>query len=152
MAYLYFQAGELLAAEATFRDALDIYRCVWSSDPDRDSCMAQLTDCLCNIGSIENKRKRYRQAISSFLEALDVSCSTWLWLPMRRQLTNANIPLQLQRGVMGSDHPRVIATLDNLAFSYSKNKDYAAALSVCIPMICIYVSPFTHNSSCYVLL
>lgn len=42
-AYLYFQAGELLAAEATFRDALDIYRAVWSSDADRDSCMAQLT-------------------------------------------------------------------------------------------------------------
>lgn len=106
MAYLYFQAGELLAAEATFRDALDIYRAVWSSDTDRDSCMAQLTDCLCNIGSIENKRKRYGCAISSFNEALD-----------------------LQRGVMGSDHPRVIATLDNLAYSYSKNKDYSAALS-----------------------
>ncbi|CAB9529012.1 Kinesin light chain [Seminavis robusta] len=106
MAYLYFQSGELLAAEATFRDALDIYRAVWSSDADRDSCMAQLTDCLCNIGSIENKRKRYSQAISSFNEALD-----------------------LQRGVMGSDHPRVIATLDNLAFSYSKNRDYTAALS-----------------------
>lgn len=71
--YLYFQAGELLAAEATFRDALDIYRAVWSSDADRDSCMAQLTDTLCNIGSILNKRKKYPDAISSFNEALDVS-------------------------------------------------------------------------------
>lgn len=31
---------------------------------------------------------------------------------------------------MGSDHPRVIATIDNLGYSYSKNKDYTAALSV----------------------
>jgi len=105
--FLYFSANELLAAEATFRDALDIYRAVWSQDSDRDACMAQLTDTLCNIGSILNKRKKFSDAISAFNEALD-----------------------LQRGVMGSDHPRVIATIDNLGYSYSKNKDYTAALSV----------------------
>ena len=71
--YLYFSAGELLAAEATFRDALDIYRAVWSSDSERDSCMAQLTDTLCNIGSILNKRKKFSGAITVFKEALDVS-------------------------------------------------------------------------------
>lgn len=107
LAYLYFQAGELLAAEATFNDALDIYRSVWASDQDRDSCMAQLTDTLCNIGSIQNKRKRFTAAIPCFKEALD-----------------------LQQGVLGHDHPRVIATWDNLGFSYSKNKDYASALKV----------------------
>lgn len=31
---------------------------------------------------------------------------------------------------MGTDHPRCIATLDNLGYSHSKNKDYMAALSV----------------------
>lgn len=71
--YLYFSAGELLAAEATFRDALDIYRAVWSSDSERDSCMTQLTDTLCNIGSILNKRKKFSGAAACFNEALDVS-------------------------------------------------------------------------------
>ena len=70
--FLYFSANELLAAEATFRDALDIYRAVWSADSDRDSCMAQLTDTLCNIGSILNKRKKFSDAIAAFNEALDV--------------------------------------------------------------------------------
>ena len=31
---------------------------------------------------------------------------------------------------MGNSHPRVIATLDNLGFALSKNKDYQKALSV----------------------
>ena len=58
---------------------------------------------------------------------------------------------QLQRGVMGSDHPRVIATIDNLGYSYSKNKDYTAALSVSIVsylrLNCIEVK-FGPYSSC----
>lgn len=70
--FLFFSANELLAAEATFRDALDIYRAVWAADSDRDSCMAQLTDTLCNIGSILNKRKKFSDAIAAFNEALDV--------------------------------------------------------------------------------
>jgi tetratricopeptide (TPR) repeat protein len=131
MAYLYFQAEELLAAEATFRDALDIYRAVWSHDSDRDSCMAQLTDTLCNIGSILNKRKKYSGAIVVFKEALDVSCCDCCFAYSHSICPHALMYFsQLQRGVMGHDHPRVIATLDNMGFSYSKNKDYAAALSV----------------------
>jgi tetratricopeptide (TPR) repeat protein len=68
--------------------------------------MAQLTDTLCNIGSIQNRRKRFDDAIQSFKEAFD-----------------------LQIGIMGQDHPRVVATLDNLAYSYSKTRDYTGAMS-----------------------
>lgn len=78
IAILYFSANELLAAEATFRDALDIYRAVWAADSDRDACMAQLTDTLCNIGSILNKRKKFSDAIAAFNEALDVRFQTKL--------------------------------------------------------------------------
>jgi tetratricopeptide (TPR) repeat protein len=155
LACLYYEAGEFYAAEASFHDALEVYRDVWSSlgeigkvkatslisligtvsspSPagemgmddastfterdgsstlstatdlhERNTCMAQLTDTLCNIGSIQNRRKRFNEAISSFVEALD-----------------------LQRGVFGHDDPRVIATLDNLAYAYSKTKDYDRAL------------------------
>jgi tetratricopeptide (TPR) repeat protein len=104
----YFEVGELYASQATFQDALAIYRVAWSrtEESGRDSCMAQLTDTLCNIGSIQNRRKGHTNAIESFSEALD-----------------------LQRGILGHDDPRVIATLDNLGYSYSKHKDYASALS-----------------------
>ncbi len=105
IACLYFEAGELFSAQATFEDALDIYREVFSSEPDRDACMAQMTEVLCNIGSIHNKRKSFSGAIECFREALD-----------------------LQRGIMGHDHPRVIASLDNLGYSFSKNKSYNQAL------------------------
>ncbi|VEU38061.1 unnamed protein product [Pseudo-nitzschia multistriata] len=67
--------------------------------------MAQLTETLCNIGSIQNKRKNFSGAIESFREAL-----------------------YLQRGILGHDHPKVIATLDNLAYSFSKSKSYNQAL------------------------
>ena len=106
LACLYFEAGELMSAEATFQDALEIYRSVWSSSSDRDACMTQLTDTLCNVGSIQNRRKRFSEAVSSFSEALD-----------------------LQRGIVGHDDPRIISTLDNLGYSYSKLKDYSASLS-----------------------
>jgi tetratricopeptide (TPR) repeat protein len=103
----YFEAGELYASQSTFQDALAIYRAVWPrAETDRDACMAQLTDTLCNIGSIQNRRKQFTSAIDTFSEALD-----------------------LQRGILGHDDARVIATLDNLGYSYSKHKDYASALS-----------------------
>jgi tetratricopeptide (TPR) repeat protein len=73
IACLYFEAGELLSAQATFEDALEIYREVFQTAVDRDSCMTQMTDALCNIGSIHNKRKNFEQAIQCFKEGLDVS-------------------------------------------------------------------------------
>ena len=91
IACLYFEASELFSAQATFEDALEIYREVFPTATDRDACMTQMTETLCNIGSIQNKRKNFSAAIDCFREALD-----------------------LQRGIMGHDHPRVIATLDNL--------------------------------------
>mmetsp|Transcript_22257 Transcript_22257/g.61834 ORF Transcript_22257/g.61834 Transcript_22257/m.61834 type:complete len:485 (+) Transcript_22257:237-1691(+) len=119
LACLYFEKGELFAAQATFQDALDIYRKVWkqeigdnnaaaqsSSNKTRDALMLQLTDTLCNIGSILNRRKCFGQAITNFQEALD-----------------------LQKGILENDHPRIISTLDNLAYSYSKNREYARAVT-----------------------
>eukprot|EP00536_Pseudo-nitzschia_multiseries_P017829 jgi/Psemu1/70346/estExt_Genemark1.C_18540008 len=105
IACLYFETGELFSAQSTFEDALEIHRCVFQIEPDRDACMAQLTETLCNIGSIQNKRKNCSGAVESFREAL-----------------------YLQRGILGHDHPKVIATLDNLAYSFSKSKLYNQAL------------------------
>lgn len=106
IACLYFEASELFSAQSTFEDALEIYREVFPRETDRNACMAQMTETLCNIGSIQNKRKNFPAAIDCFREALD-----------------------LQRGIMGHDHPRVIASLDNLGYSFSKNKSYNQALT-----------------------
>jgi tetratricopeptide (TPR) repeat protein len=112
LACFYYKANELYAAQATFMDAYDCYRThVWpsvtaSDGDDRNSCMSQMTDMLCNIGSIQNRRKQFDQAIVTFTKVLD-----------------------LQRGMtMGQDAPCVVSTLDNLAFAYIKTKDYTNAL------------------------
>ena len=110
IACLYFEVGELVSAQATFEDALDVYReCSRDhvlTEADRDACRVQLTEVLCNIGSIHNRRKHFVQAIACFQEALE-----------------------LQRRVLGPTHARVLFTLDNLGYSYSKHKDYGNALS-----------------------
>jgi tetratricopeptide (TPR) repeat protein len=117
IACLYFEAGELFSAQATFEDALEIYREVFAAEGDRDACMAQMTETLCNIGSIQNRRKNFSGAIDCFREALD-----------------------LQRGIMGHDHPRVIASLDNLGYSFSKNKSYNQALTCYKEMLNLQIS------------
>lgn len=114
LACLYFEKGELLAAQATFQDALAIFRMLHAQrnkdlqdTSARNALAMQLTDTLCNIGSVQNRRKRFSEAIASFQEALD-----------------------LQRGILPSqDDPRIISTLDNLGYSYSKNKEYARAVT-----------------------
>ena len=119
IACLYFEAGELFSAQSTFEDALEIYRGAFQIESDRDACMAQLTETLCNIGSIQNKRKNFSGAIESFREAL-----------------------YLQRGILGHDHPRVIATLDNLAYSFSKSKMYNQALTCYKEMLTAQISHY----------
>ena len=119
IACLYFEAGELFSAQSTFEDALEMYRGAFQVEADRDACMAQLTETLCNIGSIQNKRKNFSGAIESFREAL-----------------------YLQRGILGHDHPRVIATLDNLAYSFSKSKSYNQALTCYKEMLNAQISHF----------
>lgn len=109
----------MFSAQATFEDALDIYRGVFQGETDRDACMAQMTETLCNIGSIQNKRKNFTGAIESFREALD-----------------------LQRGIMGHDHPRVIASLDNLGYSFSKHKSYNQALACYKEMLNAQISQY----------
>jgi tetratricopeptide (TPR) repeat protein len=116
---LYFEAGELFSAQSTFEDALELYRGAFQVEIDRDACMAQLTETLCNIGSIQNKRKNFSGAIESFREAL-----------------------YLQRGILGHDHPRVIATLDNLAYSFSKSKSYNQALTCYKEMLTAQISHY----------
>jgi tetratricopeptide (TPR) repeat protein len=124
---LYFEAGELMSSQATFQDALDIYRAVWPTEKDRDACMTQLTDTLCNIGSIQNRRKRFAEAVESFTEALD-----------------------LQRGIVRHDDARIISTLDNLGYSYSKQKDYGRALSCYRKLYRAQVSQSgTFNDACF---
>ena len=119
IACLYFEAGELFSAQSTFEDALDIYEGVFQDEADRDGCMAQMTETLCNIGSIQNKRKNFSGAIESFRKALDS-----------------------QRGIMGHDHPRVQASLDNLAYSFSKSKLYNQALICYKEMLTAQISHF----------
>lgn len=127
LACLYFEAGELMSSEASFQDALEIYRCVWKTAENRDACMTQLTDTLCNVGSIQNRRRRFASAVESFSEALD-----------------------LQRGVVGHDDSRVISTLDNLGYSYSKMKDYNSALSCYRKMFRAQLSNSgTFTSACF---
>lgn len=119
IACLYFEAGELFSAQSTFEDALEMYRGIFQVEVDRDACMAQLTETLCNIGSIQNKMKNFSGAIKSFREAL-----------------------YLQRGILGHDHPRVIATLDNLAYSFSKSKFYHQALTCYKEMLSAQASQY----------
>lgn len=117
IACLHFEAGELYSSQATFEDALAIYRAVYPNETNRDTCTSQLTETLCNIGSIQNKRRKFHEAAASFQEALD-----------------------LQRGILCHDHPRIIASLDNLGFSFSKMKAYADALSCYKKMLSAQVS------------
>lgn len=119
IACLYFEAGELFSAQNTFEDALEMYRGLFQIEADRDACMAQMTESLCNIGSIQSKRKHFSSAIESFREAL-----------------------YLQRGILGHDHPRVIATLDNLAYSFSKSKSYNQALTCYKEMLNAQISHY----------
>jgi tetratricopeptide (TPR) repeat protein len=119
LACLYFEVGELFSAQATFEDAVDIYREVFPTESDRDACMLQMTEAMCNTGSIQNKRKNFTEATHSFTQAL-----------------------ALQRGIMGHDNPRVIASLDNLGYSYSKNKSYNRALSCYKEMLSAQLSRY----------
>jgi hypothetical protein len=73
-------------AQATFEDALDIYRDVFPTDMGQDACMAQMTETHCSIGSIQNKCKNVSGVIESLRKALD-----------------------FQQGIMGHNNPWVIA-------------------------------------------
>jgi tetratricopeptide (TPR) repeat protein len=98
----YFETGELFAAQATFQDAYDMYQQVWNhQSSDQQACLVQMVDTLCNIGSIQNRRKRYNDGIETFQQALELI----------------------------TEDAKKVATLDNLAYSYSKVKDYANALA-----------------------
>ena len=126
IACLYFEAGELFSAQATFEDALEIFREVFPTETDRDVCMTHITETLCNIGSIRNKQKNFSGAIECFREALD-----------------------LQRGILGHNHSKVVATLDNLGYSFSKNKSYNQALTCYKEMLTAQLSKDgTFSSEC----
>jgi tetratricopeptide (TPR) repeat protein len=118
----YFETGELFAAQATFQDAYDMYQQVWHhQSSDQQACLAQMVDTLCNIGSIQNRRKRYSDGISTFQQALELI----------------------------SDDSKKVATLDNLAYSYSKVKDYANALTCYQKMLKLQTKVPTFSDECF---
>jgi len=128
-AALFFEKNELFAAEATFEDAYDIYRTVYEAsggaaklavsqtvdESAKIACRTQMTDALCNIGSIQIRRKQYERAIETFTKALN-------------QMKTNGVSNSDGSG-RGTTNPlQVISTLDNMAYAYSKTKDYASAL------------------------
>ena len=70
------------------------------------STAASRSSTLCGCITSKSSCSHFAGAIECFREALD-----------------------LQRGIMGHDHPKVIATLDNLGYSFSKHKSYNQALT-----------------------
>jgi tetratricopeptide (TPR) repeat protein len=118
----YFETGELFAAQATFQDAYDMYQQVWHhQSSDQQACLAQMVDTLCNIGSIQNRRKRYNDGIATFQQALELI----------------------------SDESKKVATLDNLAYSYSKIKDYANALACYQKMLKLQSKAPAFSEECF---
>jgi tetratricopeptide (TPR) repeat protein len=120
LACFYYEANQLHAAQATFMEAYELYRIVWpksssistatnNNNNGRDQLMQQMCDTLCNIGSIQNKRQQYDHAVLTFTEALALQRNSFEQQQQQHQ-------------------PRILATLDNLAYSYSKMKDYKKAL------------------------
>jgi len=116
--FLYFQAGELLASQASFEESLDIYQTIQSGD---ELVKHAFAETLCNVGTIQTKKKQFDCAIASFQKAL-----------------------MLQHEVMGSDNPTAIATMDNLAFSFSKNRNYEQAVQVYNTMLRSQLSYYGH--------
>jgi len=66
---LYYDAKELMAAQATFSEALSLYR--QQDEP------KSVSETLCNVGSIQLKRKNFKDAINSFSEALHLQRRIW---------------------------------------------------------------------------
>jgi len=126
LACLYFSTGNYLAALGHFEDALGIYQSLVARCINKRKWLASASEALCNIGSVQLKRKRYQFAILSFSKALE-----------------------MQREVFGLTHPLVVATLDNLAFSYSKKKEYSLGLETYHEMLQAQLSLKVYDIECY---
>ncbi|CAJ1949717.1 unnamed protein product [Cylindrotheca closterium] len=129
LAGLYFEQEEVFAAQATLEDALEMYQHVLActSGNGKDSCLMEIADIICNLGSIELQHKNFELAIARFTEALD-----------------------LQAGILGGKHPKVIASLDNLGYSLSKCKSYNQALFSYTDMLNAQLLHYeTFNAECY---
>jgi tetratricopeptide (TPR) repeat protein len=121
LASLYFSTGDYMAALGYFEDALEVYQSLTGT-----AWLAATSETLCNIGSVELKRKHYKCAIRSFSQALEI-----------------------QREVFGLAHPSIIATLDNLGYSQSKQKEYSRALATFRELLQTQLSSQTYNVECY---
>jgi tetratricopeptide (TPR) repeat protein len=121
LASLYFSTGDYMAALGYFEDALDVYQSLTGT-----TWLAAKSETLCNIGSVQLQRKHYKCAIRSFSEALEI-----------------------QREVFGLAHPSIVRTLDNLGYSYSKQKEYSLALAIFEALLHTQLSNHTFNVECY---
>ncbi|KAL3932069.1 MAG: hypothetical protein SGBAC_011021 [Bacillariaceae sp.] len=129
LAGLYFENGEFLSAQATLEDALEMYQHVLActGGDGRNTCLLDIADIICNLGSIELQYKNFELAIARFTEALD-----------------------LQKRILGGKHPKVIASLDNLGYSLSKRKSYDQALVCYKDMFKAQLLHYeTFNGQCY---
>jgi len=127
LAGVYFENEEVFASQATLEDALEMYQHVLalSRGDERDACLLDIADIICNLGSIELHYKNYELAIARFTEALEI-----------------------QKG--GQDHPKVIASLDNLGYSFFKCKYYKDALIHYEDMLNTQLFYYqTLNAECY---
>eukprot|EP00978_Attheya_sp_CCMP212_P019484 scaffold54641_cov63-Attheya_sp.AAC.3 len=114
---LYFEAGESLAAQAAFEDALSIYTTNKKLDDQnhmrgeqttiilRETNDYALQETLFNLGTIQLKRRNFDQAIMSLEKALEI-----------------------QHKLFGITHPTPLDTWDSLAFAYSKLQKFEKSM------------------------
>lgn len=129
LAGLYFENEEFFASQATLEDALEMYQhvLVCCVVEEKDACLLDIADIICNLGSIELQHKNFELAIARFTEALDI-----------------------QKGIQKQDHVKTIASLDNLGYCYSKCKSFDDALVYYKDMLNAQLLHYdTFNAECY---
>lgn len=128
LAGLYFENGELLAAQSTLEDVLDMYRDIlpFSDGEDGDAYLLEIAEIICNLGSIELEHKNYELAVARFAESVDI-----------------------QRG-MPPRNVSYVASLDNLGYSLSKCKSCDQALACYREMLDAQLAHYrTFNDRCH---
>jgi tetratricopeptide (TPR) repeat protein len=68
---IYFYSGEVLSAQASFEDALFVYRHLTCTTGCSTWTM-KAADALCSIGSIKLAQKKYSRSVGYFADALKV--------------------------------------------------------------------------------
>lgn len=124
LACIYFHQGELLSSQASFEEALDIYRDLSLQD---SSWFLKAAEALCSLGSLKLAGKQYSKAIKYFREAS-----------------------MTQKRFFGIYHPSLIFTLDNLGYCHAKRKDFNLASEIYEEMLHIQITcNQSFNKECY---